>query len=155
MVYGRTNRNRRSGPSLAIHNAGSTPGGGTKIPHAARHDQKRKKNNKIKQKKQGITPVLKELFTRGKGHIQKQVPEVLGVKIGEGRERDGEGNGTPLQYSCLENPMGRAAWQAAVHGVAKSQTCPLQYSCLEIAWTEEPDELPSLGSQKSWTRLSN
>ena len=48
MVYGRTNRNRRSGPSLAIHNAGSTPGGGTKIPHAARHDQKRKKNNKIK-----------------------------------------------------------------------------------------------------------
>ena len=34
----------------------------------------------------------------------------------------GEGNGTPLQYSCLENPMGRGAWQAAVHGVAKSQT---------------------------------
>ena len=35
---------------------------------------------------------------------------------------DGEGNGTPLQYSCLENPMDRGAWQAAVHGVAKSQT---------------------------------
>ena len=34
----------------------------------------------------------------------------------------GEGNGTPLQYSCLENPMDRGAWQAAVHGVAKSQT---------------------------------
>ena len=33
-----------------------------------------------------------------------------------------EGNGTPLQYSCLENPMGSAAWWAAVHGVAKSQT---------------------------------
>ena len=33
----------------------------------------------------------------------------------------GEGNGTPLQYSCLENPMDRGAWQAAVHGVAKSQ----------------------------------
>ena len=32
----------------------------------------------------------------------------------------GEGNGTPLQYSCLENPMGREAWWAAVHGVAKS-----------------------------------
>ena len=30
---------------------------------------------------------------------------------------DGEGNGTPLQYSCLENPMGRGAWWAAVHGV--------------------------------------
>ena len=33
-----------------------------------------------------------------------------------------EGNGTPLQYSCLENPMGRGAWLAALHGVAKSQT---------------------------------
>ena len=32
------------------------------------------------------------------------------------------GNGTPLQYSCLENPMNRGAWWAAVHGVAKSRT---------------------------------
>ena len=34
----------------------------------------------------------------------------------------GEGNGTPLQYSCLENPTGRGAWWAAVHGVVKSRT---------------------------------
>ena len=34
----------------------------------------------------------------------------------------GEGDGTPLQYSRLENPMDGGAWQAAVHGVAKSQT---------------------------------
>ena len=34
----------------------------------------------------------------------------------------GEGNGNPLQYSCLENPMDRGAWWAAVHGVAKSWT---------------------------------
>ena len=34
----------------------------------------------------------------------------------------GEGSGTPLQYSCLENPMDGGAWWAAVHGVAKSQT---------------------------------
>ena len=33
----------------------------------------------------------------------------------------GEGNGYPLQYSCLENPMDRESWWAAVHGVAKSQ----------------------------------
>ena len=33
-----------------------------------------------------------------------------------------EGNGTPLQYSCLENPMDGGAWWAAVHGVAKSRT---------------------------------
>ena len=34
----------------------------------------------------------------------------------------GEGNGYPLQYSCLENPMDRGAWWAAVHRVSKSQT---------------------------------
>ena len=34
----------------------------------------------------------------------------------------GEGNGNPLQYSCLENPMDRGAWWAMVHGVAESQT---------------------------------
>ena len=33
-----------------------------------------------------------------------------------------EGNGTPLQYSCLENPMDAGGWQAAVHGVAQSWT---------------------------------
>ena len=62
----------------------------------------------------------------------------------------GEGNSTPLQYSCLENPMDRGAWWAAVHGVRKSRTRlsdfiftfhfhalekengnPLQCSCLE------------------------
>ena len=34
----------------------------------------------------------------------------------------GERNGNPLQHSCLENPMDRGAWQAIVHGIAKSQT---------------------------------
>ena len=34
----------------------------------------------------------------------------------------GGGNGNPLQYSCLENPMNRGAWQATVHGVIKNQT---------------------------------
>ena len=59
----------------------------------------------------------------------------------------GEGNGSPLQYSCLENPLDRGAWWAAVHRVAQSPTrlkrlsmhacvgegngSPLQYSCLE------------------------
>ena len=38
------------------------------------------------------------------------------------RVKDGEGNGTPLQHSCLENPMDGGAWWAAVHGVAKSRT---------------------------------
>ena len=65
------------------------------------------------------------------------------------RHKEGEGNGTPLWYPCLESPMDGGAWWAAVHGVAKSQArlgdfpyfsllCigegngnPLQYSCLE------------------------
>ena len=45
----------------------------------------------------------------------------LGLIPGSGRS-PGEENGNPLQYSCLENPMDRGAWQAIVHGVAKSQT---------------------------------
>ena len=40
---------------------------------------------------------------------------------GSGRS-PGEGNGDPLQYSCLENSKDRGAWQATVHGVSKSQT---------------------------------
>ena len=82
-------------------------------------------------------------------------------------EKDGEGNGTPLQYSCLENPMGGGAWWAAVHGVAKSWTrlsdftFTFHFHALEkemathsstLAWrilgTEEPGELPCMGSHR-------
>ena len=45
----------------------------------------------------------------------------LGSIPGSGRS-PGEGNGNPLQYSCLGNPMDRGAWGATVHGVAKSRT---------------------------------
>ena len=80
---------------------------------------------------------------------------------------DAEGNGTPLQYSCLENPMDGGAWWAAVHGVAKSQTrlsnftFTLHFYALEkemathssvLAWripgTGEPGGLPSMGSHR-------
>ena len=76
----------------------------------------------------------------------------------------GEGNRTPLQYSCLENPMDGGAWWAAVHGVAKSRTRLKQlhfqfhFYALEkemathssvLAWkipgTGEPGGLPSMG----------
>ena len=46
----------------------------------------------------------------------------LGPIPGLGRS-PGEGRGSPLQYSCLENPMDRGAWWAIVHGVTKSRTC--------------------------------
>ena len=45
----------------------------------------------------------------------------LGLIPGSGRS-PGEGKGNPLQYYCLENPMDRGAWQAAVYGVANSRT---------------------------------
>ena len=86
--------------------------------------------------------------------------------------RLGEGNGTPLQYSCLENPMDGGAWWAAVHGVAKSRTrlrdftFTFHFHALEkemathssvlawrIPWTEEPGGLPVYGVAQSWTRL--
>ena len=76
----------------------------------------------------------------------------------------GEGNGTPLQYSCLENPMDRGAWKAAVHRVAESQTrlndfpFTFHFHALEkemathssvLAWRipgmGEPGGLPSMG----------
>ena len=79
----------------------------------------------------------------------------------------GEGNGTPLQYSCLENPMGGGAWWAAVHGVVKSRTWlsdftfTFHFHALEkemaahsstIAWRipgmGEPGWLPSMGSHR-------
>ena len=44
----------------------------------------------------------------------------LGLIPGSGRS-PGEGNGNPLQYSCLGNPMDRGAWQATVHGVTNSR----------------------------------
>ena len=45
----------------------------------------------------------------------------LGSIPGLGRS-PGDGNGNPLQYSCLENPMDRGTWRATVHGVTESQT---------------------------------
>ena len=80
------------------------------------------------------------------------------------KHRPGEGNGTPLQYSCLENPMDGGAWWAVVHGVAKSRTrlsdftFTFHFHALEkemathssiLAWripgTGEPGGLPSMG----------
>ena len=48
------------------------------------------------------------------------------------RQSPGEGNGNPLQYSCLENPMDRGTWQATVHGIAKSQTWLKQLSMISF-----------------------
>ena len=88
----------------------------------------------------------------------------------------GEGDGTPLQYSCLKNPMDRGAWWAAVHGVARSWirlsdfTLFFHFPALEkemathssvldwrIPGTGEPGGLPSMGSHRvrhDWSDLA-
>ena len=92
------------------------------------------------------------------------------------RESYGEDNGTPLQYSCLENPLDGGDWWAAVHGIAKSGTrvsyftFTFHFHALEkevathssvLAWripgTGEPGGLPSLGSHRvghDWSHLA-
>ena len=80
---------------------------------------------------------------------------------------DGEGNGTPLQYCCLENPVDRRAWKVVVHGVTEGRTqlndftFTFHFHTLEkemathssiLAWripgTGEPGGLPSVGSHR-------
>ena len=58
------------------------------------------------------------------GSVVKNPPANAGNagSIPESGGPPGEGNGNPLQYPCLENPMDRGAWQATAHGVIKSQT---------------------------------
>ena len=66
-----------------------------------------------------------------------------------------EGNGNPLQYSCLENPMDGGAWWAIVHGVAKSQTRLSDFTFTFMHWRRKwqptpvflPGESPGWGSQ--------
>ena len=55
----------------------------------------------------------------------------------------GEVNGTPLQYSCLENPMDGGAWWAAVHGVVKSRTRLSDFTCtFSLSCTGEENGTP-------------
>ena len=63
----------------------------------------------------------------------KNLPAVQETQVGSQVGKiPGEGNGNPLQYSCLENSMDRGAWQATVHGVAKSRTGVSNYYSLMV-----------------------
>ena len=71
----------------------------------------------------------------------------LGWILGLGRS-PGEGHGSPLQYSCLENPMDREAWWATVHGVTKSMTEGLTLSLFTFS-KENKDAIFFLSSHNS------
>ena len=55
---------------------------------------------------------------------------------------DNEGNGTPLQDSCLENPMDRGVWWAAVHGVARSRTRLSDFTFTLLHWRRKWQPIP-------------
>ena len=93
--------------------------------------------------------------------------QVVGQVLPTPALRDRKGDGPPLQYSCLENPMDGGAWWAALHGVAKSRTrlsdfpFTFHFHALEkemathssvLAWrvpgTGEPGRIPSMGSHR-------
>ena len=65
------------------------------------------------------------------------------------REKAGEGSGTPLQHSCLENPMDGGAWWAAVHGVAKSWT-RLSYFTFTFHFHALEKEMATHSSVLAW-----
>ena len=85
-------------------------------------------------------------------------------QIGLSRVMCGEGNGTPLQYSCLGNPVEGGAWWATVHGVAKSRKRLSDFTFTFMHWRRkwqptpvllpgesqgrEPGGLPSTGSHR-------
>ena len=117
--------------------------------------------NKMEKMQESNNKYLEELKNK---HIE---PNNTITEIKNTLEGIREGNGTPLQYSCLENPMDGGAWKSAVHGVAEGRTrlsdftFTFHFHALEkamathssvLAWripgTWEPGGLLSLGSHR-------
>ena len=123
-----------------------------------------KGNQSLLKEIKSVNHNIKSFSPKGNQSILKEILSLIsslliGIK--------GEGNGTPLQYYCLENPMDGGAWWAAVHGVANSQTrlndftFTFHFHALEkevathssvlawrIPWTEKPGGLQSMGSHR-------
>ena len=78
----------------------------------------------------------------------------LGSVPGWGKSPGG-GHSNPLQYSCLENPMDRGAWRAAVHGVVQSWTQLSTYSCDDPFQQEMPFLTVSMPTDYAWSSEAN
>ena len=109
------------------------------------------------------TQVEKELWPLPHPHTSKHPHTCQSLQFPQGTylymfisvQSFGEGNGTPLQYSCLENPMDVGAWQAAVHGVAKSRTRLSDFTFTFMHWrrTWQPTPVFLLGEAQGWGSL--
>ena len=97
------------------------------------------------------TMKLSELprWLNGKKKKKKNLPANVGDSglIPRLGRSPGEGNGNPLQYSSLGNPLDRGAWWAAVHGVTKSQTRLSDWACM---YMKLGGQVGTEGSRDSW-----
>ena len=119
---------------------------------------------RLQRKEQIIVSIVSIKRNHNLGKSGVKIVNQIFLNLGELIEKVGEGDGTPLQYSCLENPMDGGAWWAAVHGVEKSWTrlsdftFTFHFHALEkemathsstlawkIPWMEEPGGLQSTG----------
>ena len=87
------------------------------------------------------------LFCRDRGGCREELCgegdlAVICLDVGLIHSYSGEGNGTPLQYSCLENPMNGGAWQASVPGVAKSLTGLSDFTFTFVHWRRKWQPTP-------------
>ena len=113
-----------SGGKVSAYNVGdigSIPGWGRSHGEGNGHSFQYSCPPAKKKKKDGLKEILWGFPCSSGGKVSACNAGDLGL-IPESGRSPGEGNGNPLQYSCLENPMDQGTWWATVHGVTKSQT---------------------------------
>ena len=120
--------------------------------------------NKVAGYKINIQKSLAFLYTNHE-KTEREIKETIPLSISTKRikylgiylpkETNGEGNGTPLQYSCLENPMDGGAWRAAVHGVSEGRTQLSDFTFTFMHWKRKWQPTPVFlpGESQGWGNL--
>ena len=113
-----------------------------------------KGNQSLLKEIKSVNHNIKSFSPKGNQSILKEILSLIsslliGIK--------GEGNGTPLQYYCLENPMDGGAWWAAVHGVANSQTRLSDFTFTFMRWIRKWQPTPVFlpGESQGWRSLES
>ena len=131
-----------------VGDTGSIPSQVTKIPHATQCGKKKKSYPniailswlKISNSSNGLQTSLYHIIALPHGSVGQESACSAGDtgdvgSIPESRRSFGEGNGNPLQYSCLGRPTDRGAWRATVQRVTKSQTRRSNWICTSAVYT--------------------